>query len=321
MLHHFLQISRAYEYRTVQDAEAAIRRVGVEIETNGLPVEICPLSFTFTSIGDMSLAAQRLFKLLPHKLVDKQKLKQECELPVSARERFSLLMVVALHSDLVKRKDGQKFNKDEYKKDAQNNKALENYIPIFHEEILPYTSVLVNCMYWDKQFPRLVTIQQMKQLVEQHNSRLLIVGELGCDPSGPVEFFSKDTPINNAFYFYNPLTGSTTDTYDIEAPKYSILLYGVSHIPAELPRDASTFFGDNLLPYVPILANSNYSQKWEDDTLPDDLKQATETYRGKLTPNYSYLEQAVLNYGGKEGDGGDALDNNREKGRTYTRAC
>jgi hypothetical protein len=38
------------------------------------------------------------------------------------------------------------------------------YRPIFHETVAPYTSVLVNGMYWDRRYPRLLTTQQLQEL-------------------------------------------------------------------------------------------------------------------------------------------------------------
>jgi alpha-aminoadipic semialdehyde synthase len=71
------------------------------------------------------------------------------------------------------------------------------------------------------------------------------------------------------------------------------LLGSVDNLPAELPAEASQLFGDNLLPYVPMLAKA-------DGTLPleaqaDDLglvlHHATITNHGKLTPRYEYIDK------------------------------
>jgi hypothetical protein len=34
-------------------------------------------------------------------------------------------------------------------------------VGVFHERVLPHASVLVNCMYWDRRYPRLVTMKQV----------------------------------------------------------------------------------------------------------------------------------------------------------------
>ncbi len=51
---------------------------------------------------------------------------------------------------MVRRKDGV-FNKQEY------YKSPELYEPIFHEQYARHMSVIVNCMFWDYKFPRLLT--------------------------------------------------------------------------------------------------------------------------------------------------------------------
>ena len=46
---------------------------------------------------------------------------------------------------------------------------------------LPYTSVIINCMYWDGRFPRLITTCQMKEVHEAGDHRLLGVSDISAD--------------------------------------------------------------------------------------------------------------------------------------------
>ena len=66
----------------------------------------------------------------------------------------------------------------------------EQYTAVFHERVLPYTSVLVNCMYWDNTFPRLVTCDQAKELASEGRLPLLGVCDITCDLRGSVEFLT-----------------------------------------------------------------------------------------------------------------------------------
>ena len=68
------------------------------------------------------------------------------------------------------------------------------YEPIFHEAVLPYTSILVNCMYWDAGFPRLVTIDQARELRQDGRLPLLGVCDITCDLRGSVEFLTVRPP-------------------------------------------------------------------------------------------------------------------------------
>ena len=62
------------------------------------------------------------------------------------------------------------------------------------------------------------------------------------------------------------------------------------HLPAELPIDCSKYFSTQLLRILPPLLNSNYpSDIKEVEKLPEELRNGTETWGGKLSPKYSYL--------------------------------
>ena len=52
---------------------------------------------------------------------------------------------------MVEHKDKKEFNKSDY---YQNP---ENYKPIFHEKYLKFISVIVNNMFWDYKYQRLIT--------------------------------------------------------------------------------------------------------------------------------------------------------------------
>lgn len=50
---------------------------------------------------------------------------------------------------------GAKFDKAKYYAHPEQFKC------VFYEKIAPYVSVIVNCMYWNARFPRLLTNQQV----------------------------------------------------------------------------------------------------------------------------------------------------------------
>ncbi len=78
------------------------------------------------------------------------------------------------------------------------------YKPMFHEQLAPHLSVIMNCMYWDERYPRLLTLAQTRDLWAQKKLRLLAVGDLSCDMNGAVEFLKKSTVIEKPFFLYNP---------------------------------------------------------------------------------------------------------------------
>lgn len=48
--------------------------MGEEIEHFGIPQDLVPMTFLFTSTGNVSAGAQEIFKLLPHKMVSPKEL-------------------------------------------------------------------------------------------------------------------------------------------------------------------------------------------------------------------------------------------------------
>lgn len=48
----------------------------------------------------------------------------------------------------------------------------EMYRSTFAERIAPYASVIVNCLYWDQRFPRLLTSVQAEQVCLQYITRI-----------------------------------------------------------------------------------------------------------------------------------------------------
>ena len=90
------------------------------------------------------------------------------------------------------------FNRSEYRD------YPERYRPIFHERIAPYMSVLINGLYWDHRYPRLLTKSQLRQLAIEGRSRLLAISDISCDVEGSLEFLSQATEIEKPFLNYRP---------------------------------------------------------------------------------------------------------------------
>jgi hypothetical protein len=88
------------------------------------------------------------------------------------------------------------FDKKEY------YESPELYLGTFGEKYAPYVSVIMNCMFWDYQFPRLMSTKEMFKLYESGKSRLLAIGDISCDPAGSIEFLLKTTSIDNPTYVY-----------------------------------------------------------------------------------------------------------------------
>ncbi|MCL7022225.1 hypothetical protein MKW94_023199 [Papaver nudicaule] len=232
----FLSLGASYMYPSLAAAKAAVSSVGEEIATQGLPSEICPLAF--------------IFKLLPHTFVDPSRLSElsKGRNPAPGRSTskrvYQVYGCVVTSPDMVQPKDSTRtFDKADYYAHP------DEYNPIFHEKIVPYASVIVNCMYWEKRFPRLLSIKQLKELTKD-----------GCR--------------------YDPFSNSYHD--DMEGK--GVICLAVDNLPTEFPKEATEQFGDILSQFVGNLASTE-----DVSELPSQLRRACIVSEGALTPLYTYI--------------------------------
>ncbi|CAN0918320.1 Alpha-aminoadipic semialdehyde synthase [Linum grandiflorum] len=273
----FLSLGASYMYSSLASAKAAVISVAEDISTLGLPSGICPLVFIFTGSGNVSLGAQEIFKLLPHTFVDPTQLPQlfsQATETNATKRHFQVYGCVVTTQDMVQPIDPSKlFDKVDYYAHP------EHYKPVFHQRIAPYASVIVNCMYWEKRFPRLLSTQQVEELVRNH-SPLVGVADITCDIGGSLEFVNQTTTIDSPFFRYDPINNSYH--YDMEGS--GIICSSVDILPTEFAKEASQHFGNILSEFVRSLAYTTDIQ-----TLPSDLKRACITHGGKLTSLYEYI--------------------------------
>ncbi|CAE6162342.1 unnamed protein product [Arabidopsis arenosa] len=277
----FLSLGSSYMYSSLAAAKAAVISVGEEIASQGLPLGICPLVFVFTGTGNVSLGAQEIFKLLPHTFVEPSKLpelfvkeKGISQNGKSTKRVYQVYGCIITSQDMVEHKDPSKsFDKADYYAHP------EQYNPVFHEKISPYTSVLVNCMYWEKRFPRLLSIKQLQDLTTKGRP-LVGICDITCDIGGSIEFVNRATLIDSPFFRFNPLNNSYYDDMDGDG----VLCMAVDILPTEFAKEASQHFGDILSEFVGSLASMT-----EIADLPAHLKRACISYRGELTSLYEYI--------------------------------
>lgn len=67
--------------------------------------------------------------------------------------------------------------------------------------IIFYWFLAVNCMYWEKRFPRLLSTQQLKELKEK-GSPLVGISDITCDVGGSIEFVNQTTSFAKPFFRY-----------------------------------------------------------------------------------------------------------------------
>jgi len=275
----FLKIQQTHHYNSLEDAKEVIVAVGEEIKMNGLPEQIKPIVTGFTGYGNVSKGAQEIYDLLGVKEISPEELVSGVYNENTSKEIF--FKVVFKESDLSEPKEeGKNFELQEYYKHPELFKSK-------FEQYIPHMTILMNCMYWDDKYPIIVTKEYLKSLYSDGDPKLLVIGDVTCDPDGSIECTHKGTEIEDPVFVYNP---------DTEVPVmgfkgHGLLVMAVDILPSELPREASQTFSDALLNFVPEIAVADFDLPYDELKLPYPIKRALILHKGELTPEYQYLKQ------------------------------
>lgn len=148
----------------------------------------------------------------------------------------------------------------------------ERYKCLFGDYISE-TDILMNGVYWEEKIPRLFEMEDM----QNDNFRLATIADISDDRNGSVPCNIGDTTIANPIYGVDKMTGQITEPY---LPG-SLDMMAVGNLPNELPRDASRYFGEQLVKHVlDDLIDGN-------SKLLDD---ATIVKEGILTEKFLYMK-------------------------------
>ena len=266
----------AYQYRCLDDAMEHIHAVGKKVLQYGLPKRFAPYVFGFTGYGRVSTGSQEIFNLLPHIHISPEELP---DLKSSYENHF--YKVIFKEEHMVKPKHrGHAFDLDEY------YTYPEAYRPRF-TEFLPYLTILINGIYWEEKYPRLVTKSFLKKQQSAEKLKLLVIGDISCDINGAIECTEKVTTPDKPAFVYNALKNKIIDGVQGEG----VVIMAVDNLPAELPRDASRTFSETLWQYVPELVEADFSQPMEKLKLSQEIKKAMIVKNGQLTPDYQYMSK------------------------------
>jgi len=165
------------------------------------------------------------------------------------------------------REDGRPFDKNDFYSDGRGHRST---FPRF----LKVADMYVACHFWKSTAPFLFTRDDLKG----PDVRTSVVADISCDIDGPVACTIRPSTIAEPIYGYDPVTEQEADFTSSGV----IAVMAVDNLPCELPRDASEDFGNELITKIlPALLE-------EDPT--DIIGRGTETFNGKLTPKYAYLQ-------------------------------
>jgi alpha-aminoadipic semialdehyde synthase len=270
----FNEIKQTIHYNGLDEIKEHMKKIGKEIEQNGLSESINPVVIGFAGYGNVSKGAQEILDLLPVKEIRPNQFEDIHEIASNQ----IIYKVVFKEEDMVEPVSSEtKFDLQDY----YNHPHL--YRSIFQKYIRRLT-ILMNCIYWDEKYPRLVT----KDFLEENFTgfmKLQAIGDISIDINGAIEFTEKTTSPGNPVYVYNPVRDDIIDG----CKGHGVVVMAVDNLPCELPRESSNEFSDSLKRFVPDIVKANYNVEFNSLDLPAEIKNAVILHRGELTPNYLYI--------------------------------
>ncbi|KAF6085248.1 aminoadipate-semialdehyde synthase [Phyllostomus discolor] len=236
------------------------------------------------------MGAQEIFNELPCEYVEPHELK---EVSQNGDLRKVYGTVLSRHHHLVRKTDGV-YDPVEY------DKYPEHYRSRFNTDIAPYTTCLINGIYWEQNTPRLLTRQDVQILLAPSKTsavgvegcpalphKLVAICDISADTGGSIEFMTECTTIEHPFCMYDADQHITHDSVEGSG----ILMCSIDNLPAQLPIEATEYFGDMLYPYVEEMILSDATQPLESQNFSPVVRDAVITSNGTLPDKFKYIQK------------------------------
>jgi alanine dehydrogenase len=273
---HFIPIRTALGYFEVEKAKTALRTLGDRYKRNFVAPELAPLIIGISGYGNVSRGAQEILDCLPVTEI------APAEVPeIATRGGDGTIYKVVFHEEhMFERTDGGPFELQHYYQHPEKYRSK-------FEQYLPHLTMLVNSIYWDSRYPRLVTRKFLRELYADEEPRLKVIADISCDLEGSVEATVEATTPEDPVYTYDVESGTAVYGRGGKGPA----IMATDNLPCEFPVDSSRYFSETLLPFIPEIADADYTDGMEALKFSYPIKKALLALHGELTPDYEYINR------------------------------
>ena len=278
----FLGIRSTLNYGSLAEVRVEIRQAGERIKAEGLPRAITPLIIGVAGYGNVGRGIQEILTDLPTVEIEPSEVARVANDPQASNRVVYRVLFKEEHA-VAPNDPGAHFDlQDYYLHPHKYHSTFDQYVS--------HLTVLMNSNYWDARYPRLLTKAYLRGLFAAgRQPRLRVVGDASCDIGGSIECTLKATEPDDPVYVYDPQTEHLRMGVEGHGP----VILAVDILPSELPREASEYFSEILEPFIPAIADADYTVPLEEVTLPSEIARAMILYHGKLTPDYRYIAEHI----------------------------
>ncbi len=141
------------------------------------------------------------------------------------------------------------------------------------QKYIPHTDILMNGIYWDKKIPRLFEMED----ISKPDFKIQTIADVTDDMHGSVPCNLGDSTIENPVYGVDKKNFEKTEPFLLG----SVDIMAVGNLPNELPRDASSYFGEQLIKFIlpDLIAGGS-----------EIIDHATIVKNGELNAPYLYMK-------------------------------
>ncbi len=277
----FREVKMAHAYDSLAEAKAALLEIGGKINAKGLDERITPLVIGLAGYGNVSIGAQEILDLLPiHEISPEELAILRSQNGLSNRHVYK---VVFKEEHLVRPKEEMlEFDLQEYYRSPEKYQSIFD----FHT---PHLNVLVNCIYWNDRYPRLITKAFLRELFAEGRPHLRVIGDISCDIEGSIECTVKATTSDAPCYVFHPATATITEGYAGPGP----VVMAVDNLPCEIPLEASQYFSASLRGFIAQFGKLDLTAGDFEERLPEPLKKAMIVRRGALVAPFEFLKEYI----------------------------
>ncbi len=223
-------------------------------------LKLPPIKIAVTGSGRVAHGVLEIMNLMGiHEVEPEDYLEKEFVYPVYVHLKGA---------NLYEHKTDKSYNRKDFHENAENyNSKFAAYIS--------QTDILMNGIYWEQKIPRLFELSDLQKA----DFRITTIADITDDMGGSVPCNIGDSTIAD------PVYGVDKNTFSRTAPflENSVDVMAVGNLPNELPRDASRYFGEQLIKYVFTDLFSEQKSRLIDH--------ATIVKKGKLNEGYEYMEE------------------------------
>ncbi len=219
-----------------------------------------PLRIVLTGSGRVSTGAAKNLRDMGIRQVSPQEFLEQ------AFTEAVFTQIVA--GDYAEHREGRPFDKKHFYAHGDEYRSI--FAPYYRK-----SDIFINGIFYDTKAPMFFTAEEMRR----PDFRIRVIADATCDimPGSSVPSTIRPSKIADPVYGFDPAGNCETAPYQ----PGSIDMMAIDNLPSELPRDASAFFGRQLLEKIlPELLKGRAS---------DAICRGMIAENGRLTAEFAYL--------------------------------